>query len=291
MKLTFLGTGTSEGVPALACDCEVCRDARRPGSKNNRKRTSILLEKNGRRIVVDTGPDFREQMLEAGVDRLDAVLYTHSHADHIAGIADLRAFSRKPTMPIPHYEKAVPVYTSRWVADYIDSHLPFVETGHFPFCDVHVLSPFEEVDIAGFKVTALPLWHGGQAGFIYGYAIDGLVYLTDVKTIPGSPWKDPDYPMPDCGWDTWGWLLAHPGRTLVIDALEHEHLWHGSVGGNPTHLTLEEDLRIVPLLHERISYTIHMNHGLSHEELSGPHYQRLSLFPSYDGLTIEVPDV
>lgn len=292
MRVTFLGTGTSEGVPIIRCHCPVCRDAAsRPGHHNRRTRTSIMVEKDGKRLVVDTGPDFREQMLCRHVEQIDGVLYTHSHADHIGGIADLREFSRVPTVPVPTWVRPVPVYGDVKLVAFIREHHDYVERGSRPFCQLHQLNPFAQVFISGFQVTPLVLWHGLQAGFISGYQLGGLLYLTDVKTIPGYPYPDPDYPMPDCPYDTWSYLRSRHFDTMVIDCLEPmHHNGAGSWRASPSHLTIQEVEEMVSLLDVGRVYLIHIDHQLSHQKLSGPFWSARHMYPSYDGLTIEVPN-
>lgn len=290
MRLTFLGTGASEGIPVPGCTCPVCRDARRPGSRNCRLRTSIMLEKGGKTVIVDTSPDFRTQVLRENVARLDAVLFTHLHADHTAGIADLRDFARRPTLPLPTYVRPVDVYGDERMVAWLHRSHPWIDAERYPVATIHALSPLETVEIAGFSVTPIPVWHGELGGFISGYALDGLLYLTDVKEIPGSPFHDPDWPMPPCPYDSWSYIRTHRPRCLVLDLLEHQH---GTKRYNRciSHLTVEEIVPIARAIGAEKTWFIHMNHSVSEEELEGEAYARLSLFPSWDGLRVEVPDV
>lgn len=292
MRVTFLGTGTSEGIPIIGCHCPVCQDAlTHPESPNRRLRTSIMVEQGGRRLVVDTGPDFRQQMLRHRIERIDGVLYTHSHADHIGGIADLREFSRMPTIPIPTWKRPVAVYGDEKVVSFIRAHHGYVLGGERPICQLHRLEPLVSVTVAGFRVTSLVLWHGKQAGFISGYQIENLVYLTDVKGIPGSPFSDPEYPMPPCAHDTWAFLRHHEFDTLVIDCLEPMHHNEGGVWrASPSHLTIQEVEQIAAFLACRRIYLIHIDHQLSHQRLARPFLAARNIHPSYDGLAIEVPD-
>lgn len=289
MVVTFLGTGTSEGVPVPRCHCPVCEDGRiRPHGPNHRTRTSIMVRKGDRTLVVDTGPDFKEQMIREGVEEIDAVLYTHPHADHVAGVADLRSFSRRPTLPIPSWQRAVPVYADEAMAGWLRTHAGYIEHAPYPIASIHPVPWFRPQRIAGFTVVPLPVWHGRAAGWISGYLVDDLAYLTDVKGIPGSPFGDPDIPMPEeVPGDTWRYLLDHTPRVLVLDCLEHRHRnADGKWGYSPSHLTVEEVLAMIGAIGAERTYGIHYDHALGWKELEG--YRKQGLLPSYDGLKVEV---
>ena len=178
MKVTFLGTGTSHGIPVIGCSCPVCRST---DPRDKRYRSSIMVEEGGRRIVIDTGYEFRLQMLREQVSSLDAVLYTHSHADHLSGIDDLRVFCQDGRFPI---------YSNQATADYIATHYSYaVKDDGFPgtpHFDSHVLEPYEEVTIAGFQITPIPLVHGRiQHLPVFGYRIGSrFAYLTDLSYVP-----------------------------------------------------------------------------------------------------------
>ena len=145
MKVTFLGTGTSHGIPVIGCHCDVCMSG---NPRDKRYRSAIMVEENGSRIVVDTGYEFRLQMLREGVDNVDAVLYTHSHSDHLSGIDDLRVFSQKRNMTI---------YSNRPTLEYIEKHYSYAFDTHgfpgTPHLSAVELEPLKEVEIAGIRVT------------------------------------------------------------------------------------------------------------------------------------------
>ncbi len=174
-SLTFLGTGTSHGIPVIGCSCAVCTS---PDERDRRYRSSVLLSKEGFTLLIDSGPEFRLQALRSGLKTLDAVLYTHDHADHFNGIDDLRVFCD---------DRHLPVYTSERVKNAIEERFPYVVNGTargIPHLDVTVLTPYEAVPIGPFSVMAIPIIHGNAR--IYGYRIDDTAYLTDCSEVPAE---------------------------------------------------------------------------------------------------------
>jgi len=252
MKLTFLGTGTSTGVPTLACDCKVCTS---PDPHDKRTRPSILIRFGDRALVIDTAPDFRAQALREKMDRLDAVLFTHSHADHILGLDDVRIFYFRQKKPIPIYAEA------RCMAD-IQRTFKYIFDGNYPYggiarLDPHLIEgPFE---VEGLKVIPVPVLHGKLP--ILGFRINGMAYLTDVSAIPET-----SYP------------LLEDLDTVIVDTLRS---WP-----HPTHLTVEQALSIIRKLNVRKAYCTHIAHDLGHEETNAklPPHVRLA----YDGLQLEI---
>lgn len=253
MKLTFLGTGTSHGIPVPGCTCRVCRSS---DPRDRRMRSSILLEKDGKTLVVDTGPEFRLQALRAKLMHLDAVLYTHAHADHINGLDDLRPYC---------VQKTLDIYGDARVRDHVKTCFPYVlhqasdRKDRLPHLSFHLLAPYQSVSIAGFSVTPLILMHGALP--IYGYRIDNLVYATDCNRIP-------ERSRP---------FMAHAGL-LVLDALRPSP--------HPTHFSIDEALSEARSLDPKECYLIHFCHEVSHQDL----VDRLGarLHPSYDSLSVEV---
>ena len=220
MELTFLGTGTSTGVPQLRCGCEVCRST---DPRDRRLRTSALVETGGKRILIDCGPDFREQMLRHGVrsvdDRLDALLLTHQHYDHVGGIDDLRPYCYG-------IEPGFPIYCQGDVVRDLRARLPYCFSEHpypeVPRIDLHEIKAGIPFQAAGVEV--LPVGVNHYLLDILGFRIGALGYVTDAKKIPDAT------------------VEALKGvDTLVINALRHtEHL---------SHLSLEEALeRVCPFL-------------------------------------------
>jgi phosphoribosyl 1,2-cyclic phosphate phosphodiesterase len=252
MRVTFLGTGTSTGVPVIACNCRVCTSK---DLRNRRLRPSILLEWGGRKILVDSSTDFRQQALLHNIDRLDAVLYTHCHADHVMGLDDLRIYNFRQRADLPVYGSAGTLGDIRrtfWYA--------FTETqegGGKPQLDLRpVEGPF---DLFGVRVEPVPLWHGDLQ--VFGYKIGGFAYCTDCNRIPAPSLE-----------------RLSSLEVLVLDALRPKP--------HPTHFSLSETLEVLASLRPRRSYLIHMGHDLDHAETEK------SLPPSvklaFDGLVLEV---
>lgn len=258
MELTFLGTGTSTGVPQLRCGCEVCRST---DPRDSRLRTSALVETGGKRILIDCGPDLREQMLRHGVrsvdDRLDALLLTHQHYDHVGGIDDLRPYCYG-------MEPGFPIYCQGDVARDLRARLPYCFSEHpypgVPRIDLHEIKAGIPFQAAGVEV--LPLGVNHYLLDILGFRIGALGYVTDAKKIPDAT------------------VEALKGvDTLVINALRHtEHI---------SHLSLEEALEMVRRIGPRVAYLTHISHQLGlHAEVEPALPEGVRL--AYDGLKIKV---
>lgn len=249
--ITVLGSGTSSGVPTIGCACEVCRS---PDPRDNRMRPSILIQYEGRNVIVDTTPDFRMQALRAGIQRLDAVLYTHAHADHILGLDDVRPFNffQKETIPLYATEETFAVIRRVFCYAFEESE------SSVPKLDLRTLdgAPFE---LFGVRFTPVRLEHG--RGTVYGFRFGNAAYLTDHSGIPGES-------------------KAHLRGldVLFLDALRHRP--------HKTHTTVEQALELVEELKPRRAFFTHMCHDLLHErtEASLPPHVRLA----YDGLEIDV---
>lgn len=258
MELTFLGTGTSTGVPQLRCGCEVCRST---DPRDSRLRTSALVETGGKRILIDCGPDFREQMLRHGVrsvdDRLDALLLTHQHYDHVGGIDDLRPYCYG-------IEPGFPIYCQGDVVRDLRARLPYCFSEHpypgVPRIDLHEIKAGIPFQAAGVEV--LPVGVNHYLLDILGFRIGALGYVTDAKKIPDAT------------------VEALKGvDTLVINALRHtEHI---------SHLSLEEALEMVRRIGPRVAYLTHISHQLGlHAEVEPALPEGVRL--AYDGLKIKV---
>lgn len=251
MRLTFLGTGTSTGVPTLGCHCAICRS---PDPHDQRTRPSILLEFDGHAVVIDTTPDFRQQALRESMDRLDAVLFTHDHADHIFGLDDIRAFYFRQKVPIPIYADERTMASIRRVYKYIfDQDYPY---GGLVKLDPHVVDgPFE---LWGESLVPLRIFHGQLP--VLGYRLQRAAYLTDFSTIPEST-------VP----------LLEGLDVLVLDALRHQP--------HPSHSTVEQSLAWVERLKPQRAFFTHIAHELGHEATNAtlPAHVRLA----YDGLRVE----
>lgn len=234
MTLTFLGTGTSHGVPQLRCDCDVCRSAD-PADK--RLRSSALVSVGCKNLLIDCGPDFREQMLRLGSPDIDAVLLTHEHYDHTGGLDDLRLYSPA--------EGTLKIYCRADVARHIEQRLPYC-FGHSNYPGVPRLSTVVIDDrpftAAGIEVTPLPVVHGALP--IYGFLIGRLAYVTDCKTMPDSTIE----------------LIRHGADTLVVNALHHKP--HAS------HMNLTEALNVISLTTPRRAFLTHLSHRMGlHREI------------------------
>jgi len=251
LKILVLGSGTSVGVPTIGCQCAVCRS---PDPRDQRLRPSVLVCHNGRNILIDATPDFRQQALRAGLTRLDAVLFTHAHADHIMGLDDVRPFNFRQKAAIPIYGSPETIETIRRVFDYVFAdHEP---ESSIPRLEAHRLDggPFE---LFGLTVTPVPLRHG--RGSVYGFRFRRAAYLTDHSEIPESSMD-----------------LLRDLDVLFLDALRRRP--------HPTHTTLQRALEYVEQLAPRRAYFTHICHDLGHEETERglPPHVRLA----YDGLEI-----
>ncbi len=258
--LTFLGTGTSMGVPTLGCDCAVCISAVSPqGDPHNRRtRPSISLAYDGRTVLVDTGPDFHSQALREGIRRVDAVLYTHGHADHIMGFDDLRPLSF-------HVKGNLPVYADQPTADNIERifEYTFRKEDRYPTSarvHIHRLDPVPGagVELFGACFRRVPVTHGREE--ITGYRFGNAAYLTDMSSIP-------DVSIP----------LLQDLDVLILDALRRDP--------HPSHSHLEKSVALVEQLKPKRAFFTHMSHDLDHDATNAqlPPHIRLA----YDGLRID----
>jgi phosphoribosyl 1,2-cyclic phosphate phosphodiesterase len=257
MRLTFLGTGTSFGVPQVGCACEVCRSS---DPRDRRTRSAALLEVHGSILLIDTPPELRLQLLAGGVTHVDAVLYTHEHADHTAGIDDLRIFSVRQRRALPIY--GPPETLERLQASYsyiFDDVRPYEGTSK-PNLALHPIEPDRPVDVAGVPVLPLAFRHGHLR--VFGYRIGQLAYITDVKVI------EPPERARLGGLDT-----------LVLNAL----WWRP----HPTHLSIGEAIATAQSLGARRTYLTHLTHETGYAALAAE--LPAGICPAYDGLTVEVP--
>jgi phosphoribosyl 1,2-cyclic phosphate phosphodiesterase len=251
-----LGSGTSMGVPTLTCHCAVCTSK---DPRDNRTRPSILLVHDGQAAIIDTTPDFRFQALRVGIERLDAILFTHAHADHIMGFDDIRPFNLRQKSAIPVYASPETIATLKQTFSYVFDDAPAVST--IPRVILHAIDgPFE---VIGTRIVPVPAMHGnfGVLGFRFGSA----AYLTDFSLLPES--SKP--------------LLAGLDN-LVLDALRDVP--------HPMHQTVEQALALVRELQPRRAWFTHIAHELPHSETNARLIE--SGFPNvalaYDGLHFEV---
>jgi len=252
MKLTFLGTGTSTGVPTVTCRCRTCTST---DPHDQRTRPSILLEYDGRVVAIDTTPDFRQQALRERMERLDAVVFTHAHADHVLGLDDTRVFYFRQQAPLPIYADARCMETLRQIFAYIFD-------GTYKYGGVVKLDPRlieGPFDLWGLQFVPVPVLHGDLP--VLGFRFGNAAYVTDFSTIPGSS-------VP----------LLEGLDLLILDALRHKP--------HPTHCNVEQSLALVERLNPRRALFTHIAHELGHEETNAqlPPHVRLA----YDGLNVEL---
>ena len=253
MKVTFLGTGTSQGVPVIACNCEVCTSQ---NPKDKRLRSSILIESDEKTIVIDTGPDFRYQMIRADVQKLDAVVFTHSHKDHVAGLDDVRAFNYKQ-------QSAMDVYANQQVQEalkrefyyiFSDSKYPGIpllnlnniELNSFSIGDIHLMP----IEVLHYKLPVL------------GFRIKDFTYITDAKTVSDKEKEK-----------------IKGSKILILNALQKEkHI---------SHFTLTEAIDFAQEIGAEHTYFTHISHKLGkHDDISKELPKGIHL--AYDELSFEI---
>lgn len=252
LRLTVLGSGTSMGVPTLACHCEVCRSS---DPHDRRTRPSVLLSYYGRNVVIDTTPDFRQQALREKVVRLDAILYTHAHADHILGLDDIRPFNAKQRSVIPIYAAGETLSILRRTFAYIFE--PQSGESSLPQVELHTFSG--EFELFGARILPIPAQHGPLT--VHGFRIGPVAYLTDFSAIPDSSKA----------------LLGNLDH-LILDALRYIP--------HPMHSTVDQSLALVSELAPRHAWFTHICHDLSHEATNAKLPSNVRL--AFDGLQFEV---
>ena len=252
MKITFLGTGTSQGIPVIACDCRVCTSA---DHRDKRLRVSVLLEVDGKVIVIDSGPDFRYQMLRAGVRHLDAIVFTHEHKDHVAGMDDVRAFNYRQ-------QKEIDVYAHPRVQEALKREFSYIfstiKYPGIPRINMHTITekPFS---VSGVQFIPIEVMHFQLP--VFGFRIDDFTYITDAKTISEKEKEK-----------------IKGSKILVINALQlDKHI---------SHLTLTEAIDLAQEIGADQTYFTHMSHRLGkHDEISSQ--LPPGVFLAYDGLKLE----
>ena len=250
MKITILGSGTSTGVPEIGCTCPVCTSS---DPHDNRLRCSALLEQDDTRILIDCGPDFRQQIMSVPFKMIDGVLITHEHYDHVGGIDDLRPFTR-------HHD--VPVYAEQYTGERIMQRMPycFIDNKYpgIPRLSLHTIVPGTPFIIKEIKILPLRIMHGKLP--ILGFRIGNMAYITDMKTMPDVTAK-----------------LLKGLDILIMNALRFEP--------HNTHQSLSEALKAVERLQPKETYFIHMSHQIGlqaeTEKLLPPHVHF-----AYDGLVL-----
>ena len=258
MKLTFLGTGTSFGVPKIGCHCEVCRS---PDPRDKRTRVGAVVESNrGVRLLIDTPPELRLQLIAAGIDRVDAVAFTHAHADHIHGIDDLRAITMNREAPLPIYGPAETLAELRAKFRYIfdDAMRPLPGTSK-PEGKAYAVESGTPFSIDDMQVMPVRVPHGNVT--VFAYRIGPLAYVTDAKSVP-----------PDA------MALLRGASVLVINALfRTEH---------PTHLSIPEAVSVAREIGAERTYLTHLTHDNFHADLEAELPRGVT--PAFDGLTVRI---
>jgi phosphoribosyl 1,2-cyclic phosphate phosphodiesterase len=253
-RVTFLGSGTSAGVPMIGCTCDTCRST---DPRDKRLRPSIFIEVDaGPKILVDTSTDLRQQALTHGMTRVDAILFTHSHVDHILGLDEIRRFNILQRAAIPAYADRATAEDLRRTFSYAFDP-PAEKGGGVPQIDLALIDgPF---DVLGVHVIPVPLWHGPRR--VLGFRFGTFAYLTDCNRIPDEAWP-----------------LLDELDVLVLDALRHRP--------HPTHFALNESLAVVERVRPRQTYFTHMCHDLPHAATNATLPAGVAL--AYDGLQFDV---
>jgi phosphoribosyl 1,2-cyclic phosphate phosphodiesterase len=252
MKITFLGTGTSTGVPVVACDCKVCTST---DKRDHRLRTSAMVEINDVRLIIDCGPDFRYQMIRESVDDISAILFTHGHRDHIAGLDDVRAFNYV-------LNKTVDVYASQQVVDEINKEFPYIlhEKRFFgaPQLAFHIIQN-KKFSIAGVDIVPIEVLHNQMR--VFGFRINGFSYITDASSISSEEKQK---------------LMG--SDVLVINALrKSKHI---------SHFSLQEAIDHIREINPKRAYITHLSHFMGLHQIVQESLPA-SIYLAYDGLRIE----
>lgn len=254
MKITFLGTGTSQGVPFIGCDCPVCTSA---DKRNDRLRTSVWIDTPEASVVIDSGPDFRQQMLRYNVRRLDAIVFTHGHKDHVAGMDDVRAYNF-------HDKKAMNVYADLNTQEVLKREFQYVfqEPNYpgIPQVDLNNIYSDNKFNINKLEFIPIKVLHYKME--VLGFRIGDFTYITDANYISAEQLDK-----------------AKGSKVLVLNALRHE--------AHPSHFTLKEAIDVATEVGAENTYFTHISHQLGlHDEVEATLPQGMHL--AYDGLTLHL---
>jgi phosphoribosyl 1,2-cyclic phosphate phosphodiesterase len=257
VKLTFLGTGTSFGVPQIGCECSVCRST---DPRDKRTRVGAVVESHGTRLLIDTPPELRLQLIATGIHSVDAVLFTHDHADHTHGLDDIRAISVLRESPLPFYGPAETLSSLMQKFPYVFDVLtrPVPGTAK-PEASARALEPGVAAKIGALDVVPLAVPHGPMR--VFGYRIGPVGYVTDAKTIPDEV----------C-------VLLGGVKVLVLNALFHQP--------HPTHLSFEEAIGTARRIGAERTFLTHLTHNDAHADLEAD--LPAGVYPAFDGLQVMV---
>ncbi|MGH2575474.1 MAG: MBL fold metallo-hydrolase [Ignavibacteria bacterium] len=254
MQVIILGSGTSQGVPIIGCKCRTCTSN---NTKDKRLRVSAYVDTGSLKILIDTSPDFRQQMLTNNLSDIDAVLYTHHHMDHIMGLDDIRQINQL-------HKKEVDIYGNEETINYIKRSFRYIwdpdtyTGGGIPKINPHIIT-LERFKIGNVEVTPVQYFHGPSV--VYGYRIGDFAYLTDCSLIPEGEFKK-----------------LKNLKLLVLDALRYKP--------HPTHFSIDEAVEVSRKVKAEQTYFIHITHDVLHDEANAKLPPDIQL--AYDGLTIEI---
>lgn len=260
MKLRFLGTGTSFGIPVVGCRCAVCTsaDAR---DRRTRHGATVETDDGSRRLLIDTPPELRLQLVAAGITTIDGVFFTHSHADHTHGIDDLRVFSARRGRSLEAWADAENAARLRSTFPYIfDPGYQPPEGTTRPEIHLRIFEEASPIDIAGFDLTPFAVPHGDITA--WGFRTGDLGYVTDAKRLPPAAWR-----------------ILEGVRVLVLNAL-----WHGNP--HPTHFNIEEAVDVARRIGSKRTFLTHLTHRVGHAALAAA--LPTGIEPAWDGLVVHV---
>jgi phosphoribosyl 1,2-cyclic phosphate phosphodiesterase len=254
VKVTFLGSGTSQGVPVISCTCAVCTSS---DTRDNRLRSSVFIEVNGTNMVIDTGPDFRYQILRNRINKLDAVLFTHSHKDHIAGLDDVRAYNY-------FQQKPMDVYATEETQNALKREYAYIfENGNYPGVpqiDLHTIQPNKPFFVNGIEITPIRVLHYKME--VVGFRIQDFTYITDANYIAPQEIEK-----------------IKGSKVLVLNALRHEQ--------HVSHYTLSQAIEIAKEIGAEETYFTHISHQLGlHKEVDAQLPEGMHL--AYDCLQLKL---
>jgi len=253
VRVTFLGTGTSQGVPVIGCTCEVCKSL---DFRDKRLRTSVHIEVDDKSFVIDTGPDFRQQMLTARVNKLDAILFTHEHKDHTAGLDDVRAFNFRQRKDMPIYGRKQVINQLKQEFSYAFSERKYPGVPQIAINEING-NPFE---IEGVTFTPIEVLHYKLP--VYGYRVKDFTYITDTNFIPEEEKEK-----------------IKGSKALVLNALQKEpHI---------SHFNLEEAIAVAEELQAENTYLLHISHKMGTHKSVEKHLPE-NIHLAYDGLSLDL---